>query len=209
MPSRPVQTTKAAESSPTNPNFDASPVNQKGPQPSSTGSVYTGETRLNFRERMQRMRGGQEGLPRLQRRDTPAPIERDISPSPTSEPRTPLIPPSPLECPGAPRKGKASELRQARPICQRYDDEDILLDRKANEKRQDELYRDILGYIAPGWRSPLRDSWGPDQPSDRISEALQQLCEQLRQLGEALRQLRDELDGSDAEQEENVRSSNQ
>ncbi|KAI0972846.1 hypothetical protein F4678DRAFT_478119 [Xylaria arbuscula] len=189
MPSRPFQTTKAAESSPTNPNFDALSVNQPGPEPSSTGGIYTGETRLNFRERMQRMRGGRDGgLPRLQRRDTPAPIEREIS----SPPRTPLIPPSPLECPGAPRKGKVSELRQRGPSHEQYDDEDILLDRKANEKRQDELYRDILGYITPGRRSPLRNSWGPDQPSDRVNEQL--------------RELRDELARNDAEREKAVRS---
>ncbi|KAI0911692.1 hypothetical protein F4823DRAFT_560631 [Ustulina deusta] len=165
MPSTPAQTTR---SSPTHLNFRSLPVAEPNPESDSRG-IYTGESRVPFRERIQRMRR-QKGVPKLVRRDTPIPRKR-IARSPTSTaPRTPPMPTSLPVCPGAPRKGKVSELRRSSPT-QADADEDVLLDREATARARGELiFPDIGGCVAAGRRSPLRNSWGPDQPSAVVAQ---------------------------------------
>ena len=140
------------------------------PESSSRGiyTIYTGEYRQSFRERIQRLRE-QKGMPKLQRRDTPIPRKRTSSSSSGNPPRTP--PPMPVlisECPGAPRKGKVSELRRTSPIALNFN-EDMLLDRKGIERAR--ASPDGSGYATPtGRNSPLRNSWGPFQRAETIED---------------------------------------
>ncbi|KAI1427907.1 hypothetical protein F5Y12DRAFT_791039 [Xylaria sp. FL1777] len=178
MPSTPSQTTE---------NTGISPAHLDFPEPNSRG-IYTGESRLPFRERIRRMRdhSGVPTVPKLVRRDTPFPSKRTPSSSTGKAPKTPPMPVSmslPV-CPGAPRKSKVSELCRSSPNEVYGDDEDVLLDRKANERvRRNALYPDVVGgYVTPSRRSSLRNSWEPDQPSE-VSAQLRLLLDKFA-LGE-------------------------
>ncbi|KAI0112250.1 hypothetical protein GGR51DRAFT_569033 [Nemania sp. FL0031] len=143
--------------------------------PSSSPTTFTGDSRLPFRERMQRMRGGKKGAPAPLRSETSTPSKRTSS-GPTKTPRTPRSPRSTLipEVPSAPRKGAAYGIRRLSEYDENHTDEDILLDKKANEKaaRQSPMLFDMnrhRGYDTPDRPSPspspspLRQSWGPDE----------------------------------------------
>ncbi|KAJ3562003.1 hypothetical protein NPX13_g8729 [Xylaria arbuscula] len=162
-------------STPTNSTFISMDAVSPESSPGEVRTTYTGESRRPFRERIQRLRD-RKGLSRLQRRDIPH--KRASSSSIGNPPRTPPPLPMPVlisECPGAPRKGKVSELRRTSPLALEF--KDILLDRKGIERAPISL--DGCGDITTqGRQSPLRKSWGPDQPAETIDD-LQPLLHQF------------------------------
>ncbi|KAI3323683.1 hypothetical protein HD806DRAFT_543904 [Xylariaceae sp. AK1471] len=138
---------------------------ETSPEPTAK-VVFTGESRVPLRERIQRMRSGKATIP--------APLYPS-KPSTSSPPRTPPIFVSVPECPPAPRKGKVHDIRRLSQHSD-TDDDDVLLDRKANEQPAG-TFLDVSrrsGAITPGRRSPLRQSWGPDQLA-KIDAKLQEL----------------------------------
>ncbi|KAI0425511.1 hypothetical protein F5Y09DRAFT_346660 [Xylaria sp. FL1042] len=148
--------------------FDALSAWKAIEEPYCTRGIYTGESRQNFREKIQQMRS-REGFPRLSRRENQIPSRRRASMSPVRKP-------SP-EFSGAPRKARPQTVpaRQA-PLSQEVlVNEDVLLDRKANEMTKRETLR--LGAINPipsGRRSSLWHSWNPDQQLE-VNAIFQQL----------------------------------
>ncbi|KAI1148094.1 hypothetical protein F4825DRAFT_470731 [Nemania diffusa] len=150
MSSTPTQSTGDYRVRPSTPSFterssDTTPMSEEDPAPISKPTVFTGESRLCFRERIRRLRASASG--------------------PTTPPRTTTPAHEPAEVPGAPRKARAFGLRRLSRDEDRTD-EDILLDSKA--KRAPAII-DVgrhRGYDTPvrdRSSSPLRQSWGPEE----------------------------------------------
>ncbi|KAI0804952.1 hypothetical protein GGR55DRAFT_681576 [Xylaria sp. FL0064] len=136
------------------------------PGPYCTRGIYTGESRQNYRERLQQMRS-RDGFPRLARRETPITSRRTAS-------MTFQTMQMPAEYPSIPPKARpqSSPARQVFLSQEALINEDVLLDRKANEKTERETLRQDIS--SSGRRSPLRNTWNSDQLSE-VNEILRQL----------------------------------
>ncbi|KAI8634093.1 hypothetical protein F5Y19DRAFT_470265 [Xylariaceae sp. FL1651] len=123
--------------------------------------VFTGESRIPLRERIQRMRGGQ-AIPTALRPGTTLPTLYTLASIKTPETSPTLAPIA--ECPGAPRKSKVHELRH---LGQRKEDDDVLLDRQAYLGAKTPtgfVDRSLRSDVTtPSRRSPLLQSWGSDE----------------------------------------------
>ncbi|KAI1281653.1 hypothetical protein F5Y07DRAFT_395500 [Xylaria sp. FL0933] len=142
--------------------IDAMSAYKTNPETYYTRGIYTGESRQNYRERLQQMRS-RDGFPRLARRETPITSRRTASMTQMS-----------VEYPSVPVKTRpqSSPARQMFLSQEAFINEDVLLDRKANEKTERETSRHDI--ISSGRRSPLRNTWNSDQLSE-VNEILRQL----------------------------------
>ncbi|KAI1349417.1 hypothetical protein F5Y01DRAFT_316853 [Xylaria sp. FL0043] len=156
MPSTQEQTTNGLGA------FGAMSAYKTNPETYYTRGIYTGESRQNYRERLQQMRS-RDGFPRLARRETPITSRRTASMTSQT-----------LEYPRVPVKARpqSSPARQVFLSQEALINEDVLLDRKANEKTERETLRHDIS--SSGRRSPLRNTWNSDQLSE-VNEILRQL----------------------------------